>query len=166
MLDDLSVIQYTRLMSAIEAIMQFRDEFEFLSNFYLHPIVYNGKDWKTSEHAYQAAKTLVAAEIQKIADAPSPGRAKRFGGPPEKGGIVTLRQDWKTVRVPIMYDILSEKFSDPQLEERLLATGQLKLVEGNTWNDTFWGVDIRTGVGQNMLGRLLMRIREDKLYFS
>ena len=47
------------------------------------------------------------------------------------------------------------------LKQRLLATGDKRLVEGNTWGDTFWGVDLRSGRGENQLGRILMRVREE-----
>ena len=45
------------------------------------------------------------------------------------------------------------------LKQLLLATGDLVLEEGNTWHDTFWGVDARTREGENHLGRILMRVR-------
>lgn len=41
---------------------------------------------------------------------------------------------------------------------RLLATGSAELIEGNVWNDTFWGVC--RGRGQNHLGRILMEVRD------
>lgn len=145
--------------------MTFRGEFDFLSNFYPQPIVFEGREWLTSEHAYQASKTLVDEEWQQIRDAPSAGKAKRLGKRKEDGGIVTLRPDWKEVRVGIMHAIQEAKFSIPELEQKLLSTGKLRLVEGNVWNDGFWGVDNRTGLGQNVLGKLLMQIREEKLHF-
>jgi predicted NAD-dependent protein-ADP-ribosyltransferase YbiA (DUF1768 family) len=52
------------------------------------------------------------------------------------------------------------KFSTHQeLRERLLATGEAELIEGNTWNDTFWGVC--KGEGQNWLGKILMEVRKE-----
>ena len=45
------------------------------------------------------------------------------------------------------------------LRQQLLDTGDAELVEGNSWNDTFWGVSARTGKGKNWLGRLLMQVR-------
>jgi ribA/ribD-fused uncharacterized protein len=149
-----------------DELMQFREEFSFLSNFYIHPIIWGGREWATSEHAYQAAKTLVSEEVEQIAAAKSPGIAKRLGKSKEDGGIVTLRADWKAVRVGIMHSILEAKFSIPELEEKLLSTGKIRLIEGNVWKDTFWGVDMNTLVGQNMLGKLLMQIREDKINFG
>ena len=146
--------------------MSFRGEFDFLSNFFPQPIAFEGRVWLTSEHAYQAAKTLVVEEWQQIRDAPSAGKAKRLGKSKADGGIVTLRPDWYDVRVPIMHAIQEAKFEVPALEERLLSTGNIKLVEGNVWGDTFWGVDIRTGIGKNVLGKLLMQIREEKRSFG
>ena len=40
-------------------------------------------------------------------------------------------------------------------------TGNLVLEEGNGWHDTFWGVDLKTGEGENHLGRILMQVREE-----
>ena len=64
-----------------------------------------------------------------------------------------------------MYEILVEKFTIPELKEKLLATGDEYLEEGNYWHDNYWGnchcekcADI---TGQNKLGILLMKIRED-----
>jgi predicted NAD-dependent protein-ADP-ribosyltransferase YbiA (DUF1768 family) len=58
-----------------------------------------------------------------------------------------------------MLHLLQQKFSDPVLKEKLLATGGAVLVEGNTWGDTFWGVYKRNGM--NHLGRLLMKVRAE-----
>lgn len=58
-----------------------------------------------------------------------------------------------------MEELLVIKFSgkDPFLTRALMATGNAELVEGNTWNDTFWG--ICNGTGENHLGKLLMKVR-------
>ena len=56
--------------------------------------------------------------------------------------------------------LLQQKFSDPSLAEKLISTHPNQLVEGNTWGDRFWGVDLKTRLGQNRLGRLLMILRD------
>lgn len=145
-------------------IMVFDGKYAFLSNFYPCSPLYMGQVWKSSEHAYQAAKALSATDFTAIADAGSPGQAKRMGK--KLAEAHKVRPDWNDVRVGIMHDILVAKFAIPDLEERLLSTGKLKLVEGNMHHDVFWGVDIRTGKGQNMLGKLLMQIREQKQSFE
>ena len=75
------------------------------------------------------------------------------------GRKVSLRPDWEDVKIPIMLGLLITKFYDARLRAMLLETGDAELVEGNYWNDRFWGVDIRTGRGENHLGQLLMTVR-------
>ncbi len=44
----------------------------------------------------------------------------------------------------------------------LVATGQEELVEGNDWEDRFWGVDPPgSNNGENNLGKILMRVRNE-----
>jgi predicted NAD-dependent protein-ADP-ribosyltransferase YbiA (DUF1768 family) len=55
---------------------------------------------------------------------------------------------------------VKDKFSrNPELRVKLLNTGDLQLVEGNYWGDTFWGVC--NGKGENHLGKILMRVRKE-----
>lgn len=71
-------------------------------------------------------------------------------------------QDWNSVKKYIlMKELLKKKFDNahPDLQQKLLATKDEELVEGNTWKDTCWGVC--NGVGQNRLGKLLMEIRSE-----
>jgi ribA/ribD-fused uncharacterized protein len=134
-------------------ISWFRDEYEFLSNFSASEIEYEGMLFPTVEHAFQAAKTLDIAERRKIGELATAGAAKRLGR------RVRLRSDWEQIKVGLMRDLLRLKFSKADLSERLLATGSAELIEGNNWNDTFWGVC--KGRGRNMLGQLLMEIRDE-----
>jgi Uncharacterized protein conserved in bacteria len=78
------------------------------------------------------------------------------------GMKVKLRSDWEHLKVGIMEKIVRAKFTqNPALAEQLVATRDLAIMEGNTWRDTFWGVDAATGRGENHLGRILMKIREE-----
>ena len=132
---------------------------EFLSNFSPAVVQYRGVKYRTVEHAYQAAKTLVFAERVQIQKAFSPNLAKKLGGPPHKGGIVTKRPNWEQIKLDVMLYLLRQKFSNPDLKSKLLGTADEELVEGNKWHDTFWGVC--NGVGSNHLGRLLMQVRQE-----
>lgn len=59
-----------------------------------------------------------------------------------------------------MYEICKAKFSqNEELRNRLLATGDEQLEEGNTWGDRIWGTV--NGIGENRLGNILMRVREE-----
>lgn len=108
-------------------IRTFFGEYRFLSNFWPASFVWQGKLWTTSEHAYQAAKTLDATEQDAILNLPTAVQAKRAGK------TVTLRNDWEQVKVAIMTELVYEKFNqNPELKKRLLATGDAVLEEGNS----------------------------------
>lgn len=130
--------------------MKFRDDYWFLSNMFVSPIEYKGIKYLCVEGAFQAQKC--------------PERASEFthlrGFEAKKlGKTVKLRKDWGDVRVPIMLELLEIKFSKPELQKKLIATGDLELIEDNEWRDTFWGKC--HGKGRNMLGRLLMVVRDE-----
>lgn len=137
------------------SIRRFHNEYDFLSNFHPSPIYWNGEVYPTVEHAFQAAKTLNPEYQGKIRRATTPAQAKRLGR------SVALRPDWETVKVETMRLLISCKFAkDTPLAAKLLATGDAELIEGNTWHDNFWGVDIRTPEkGLNWLGQILMEQR-------
>ncbi len=135
-------------------INRFREEYHFLSNLYSVPVLFDGITYKNSEAAFQAQKTLDLEERTQFANIINGVIAKR------KGKKVKLRPDWEAVKDDIMYRVCLAKFSQNEdLKEKLLATGEEELVEGNNWRDTYWGV--YNGVGQNRLGKILMRIREE-----
>lgn len=133
-------------------ITKFTGQYKFLSNFFACEVEYEGIAYPSSEHAFQAAKTLDRNERIKIARASSPGMAKTLGR------HVSLRRDWEETKDSIMEEILRIKFSNPELKDKLLRTGDSRLVEGNTWGDVYWGVC--GNKGKNKLGKLLMKVRE------
>lgn len=135
-------------------IDSFSGTFRFLSNFYPAPLLYEGIDYATSEHAFQAAKTLDQDQRLNIAMLETPGESKRYGK------TVKLRPDWDEIKIRVMYEIIEAKFTqNPGLAEKLIATDDTILIEGNVWGDKFWGVC--DGVGENHLGKILMGFREN-----
>lgn len=136
-------------------IDSFRGDFGFLSNFHEATIYVEGERYKSVEHAYQAYKTLDAESRKLVREAKTPGQAKKLGQ------AVALRADWNDVKVDLMRQFVKKKFENPFLRPLLGATGEAILIEGNTWNDTFWGVC--RGVGENWLGKILMEVREEIL---
>jgi len=136
----------------MKPIGSFFGQYRFLSNFYMVPIELGNVQYESSEHAYQAAKTKDKKMRKKIARQPTAWQAKQLGQE------IELREDWEERKVEIMYRILRAKFTQhKKLKEMLLATGDAELIEGNTWQDYFWGVC--QGKGKNMLGKLLMLLR-------
>lgn len=140
-------------------IRHFDGEHRFLSNFYPCRVKYAGVIWPTVEHAFQAAKTQDPIERLEILNAPSPGEAKKLGR------AVALRPDWDALKVPLMKILLASKFTlTERLGVQLIGTGDVQLIEGNTWHDNFWGDcycrSCADKIGHNNLGKLLMRLRE------
>jgi ribA/ribD-fused uncharacterized protein len=134
-----------------DPIASFEGEYRFLSNFWLCEIVYGGITFPSTEHAYQAAKTMDMDARRKIALAEHPAAAKKLGYK------VKIRPDWDAVKDQIMLQLLLIKFADPILMARLRDTLPHELIEGNHWGDFYWGVC--GGRGLNKLGKMLMRIR-------
>ena len=138
-----------------DVIGPFEGEYRFLSNFAPVGLRYDGSAFSTSEHAYQAAKARDEPAIyEKIAASTDPDEAKRLGRE------ATLPDEWTERKRFVMLEIVTAKFSqNPEIRESLLATGEKPLVELNSWGDTYWGADVDTGKGKNMLGRILMGVR-------
>lgn len=140
-------------------ISVFDGKYAFLSNFYESPITHDGITYPTNEHFFQAMKTLDINEKKKIAAASTPGQSKRMGR------TVTLRSDWEAVKSYYMELGLRLKFQNSDLAEKLIATGDEELVEGNIWHDNCWGnctcEQCANKPGENRLGKLLMKIREE-----
>ena len=123
----------------------------YLSNFYPCKINYLGVEFNSTEAAFQAAKCKNLQGFKSFSGL-NPTEAKR------KGRRISLRDDWEEVKLSVMKEILILKFQDKELKEKLLNTGNATLIEGNNWNDCYWGVC--NGIGENHLGKLLMEIRE------
>lgn len=165
-------------------IEEFRGEYRFLSNFWPAIVFFEGTEYDCLEKAYVAAKfdkdlilevktdfgqqpVHVRGHIAKIDTA---GKVKRFGRKHEKH----LRSDWGLVKLDIMRQLVSEKFSEINLElaKKLMATGDQHIQEGNTWGDTYWGIVTGgrqknlIGLGSNHLGKLLMARRTELQSFT
>jgi len=113
--------------------------------------------WKTPEHFYQAMKTNNKLQQKAIANAKTPGEAKRLGRK------CTIRPDWEKEKIMVMEYALRWKFrKGTELNKRLLET-KGEIIEWNTWHDNEWGncqcSNCLKIPGNNLLGKLLMKIR-------
>lgn len=136
-------------------IKLFRGTYEFLSNYYDPcPVTYRGLTYRNSEAAYQAQKCRFEDKKELFTDL-SPDEAKGFGK------RIAIVPGWDDIKAEVMREIVHAKFSQhPELAERLLATGEQELVEGNFWHDNFFGAcgcpACRDLPAQNWLGLILM----------
>lgn len=136
-------------------INRFEGKYHFLSNFFVCPVRYKGLLYTNSEAAFQAAKATEEKMKQVFTYLP-PSEAKYLGR------RVQLRPDWEQVKDEVMLDIVRAKFkNNADLRQKLLETGNEELVEGTLWKDMYWGIDLKTGKGENHLGKILMQVREE-----
>lgn len=133
--------------------------YEWLSNFYEKSFIFKGHPCLTAEGAYQRMKSPSLDMETHIALMEANGATAR-----KIGKTVDLRSDWDTYRIEAMALVLDAKFSDGTLAQKLIATGNTQLVHSSPW-DTYWGVDNK-GKGKNMLGKLLMELREGLCYLQ
>lgn len=131
-----------------EAITEFRGDYYFLSNMYPCSVTVNGVTYKSAESAYQAQKSGEFVVFAALDGYKAKQMSKNF----------PTASDWMDNRVRVMENVLLAKFTDPKLVELLYQTGDAELVHDNTHNDRFWGV--YNGKGTNVLGLLLMRVRQ------
>ena len=122
----------------------------FLSNFYEVNIEWHDRTYRNAEAIFQAMKSNDPSVHLKFTNLT--GREAKA-----LGKRIKMREEWNDIKLRVMKDILTKKFSNPALALMLWHTGEQEIIEGNTWNDTYWGVS--NGIGSNHLGKILMEIR-------
>lgn len=165
------------------------NKYKVFSNFAKYPVTINGVEWPTNEHYFHAMKFEGIDEVHTeygekiIRNASTPAKTKYLGNQKnprytntflntsdrtllvdyieeykQKG--VKIRPDWDTYRLEVMYRINKSKYDQyPELKELLLSTKNAIIQEASP-TDSFWGIG-NNGKGQNMLGRILMKIRDE-----
>lgn len=130
-------------------------EYGCFSNFSNHPVELKGKAWSTSEHYFQAQKFAGTKYESQVRKCQGPGEAAAMG----RDRSLPLRADWEQVKDNVMRAAVLAKFlQNEEAQDELLSTGDEKLVE-HTKNDKYWA-DGGNGTGKNMLGIILMEVRE------
>ncbi len=131
-------------------IKEFQGEFRWLSNFTQVAIELDGRMFYSVEHAYMSAKSDDEKWKDYCENTFSAGQVKKASR------NITLVDNWDDIKVGVMRECIDQKFNHPFFKDKLLATEDSLIQEGNMWNDKFWGVCLKTGKGKNILGKLIM----------
>lgn len=135
-------------------INKFRGEYSWLSNFAKCEIVYKNTVYPSVENAYQSAKNN-DEEWKKFCSTENAIIVKK------NSHKIILIENWNFIKLSIMEELLRQKFIfNDYYKKKLIETKDEYIEEGNTWHDTFWGVNIISGKGENHLGKLIMQIRD------
>src|SRR6202012_2802154 len=124
------------------------------------PISFEGQEFATAEHAYQAGKASKKNVREWILSAPTPSLVAMAAH-----GLYTwdIVPNWSRIKFDRMRAVLKAKFTQHEdLKALLLSTGEKRLVEAGSTNNAvnrLWGE--ANGKGTNMLGVLLMEVRSD-----
>lgn len=136
-----------------DVIDKFTGEYDFLSNRFNCRFTWQGQKYCNAEAAFQSSKCTDTAD-RKFFSTCSADKAVA------KGNTLTPPADWEERRLEIMESVLRAKFEqNPTLMDRLIATADRRLINGNSRHDTYWGVDLYTWQGENRLGKIIMDIR-------
>lgn len=155
-------------------IIPFKSHESVYSNFYSCQINVFGLDFKSSEHAYQHEQAMAAnmPELaQEIKASQHAGKAKQLSKRIPK----EFRTTWEQTNVQIMKEILVAKFQQvPAFHDALLESPNSILAESTS--DTFWASGLQPDItqishpdhwpGMNMLGKVLMEIRDEAHLFE
>ena len=144
---------------------------KWLSTFNVaNPFKYNDMEYSSVENAFHAQKVddnderveeYRIALSTNVDDVLEPNIAKKFGGRKsfEENGF-TLRQDWDKVKLKIMKEITREYYvSNQEFLDKLINTGNKKLIHSGFRIDDYWGV--KKSGGENNHGKILMELREE-----
>lgn len=154
----------TYIRSVAVVVYKTKEDFGGLSNMASgFPLQINGVRILTTEALYQACRFPHMPEVQReIIGQHSPMTAKMKSKPHRKDS----RSDWDEVRYKVMRWCLRVKLAQNYEEfgQLLLSTHDWPIVEQSR-KDDYWGAKLvdeagNTLIGQNVLGRLLMELRE------
>lgn len=138
-------------------IYEFRGDYGWLSNFYPCKVTYRHSEFDSVEQAYMFAKNDTSGDWLEFCLNNPPAICKA------QSKLIKIRDDWDSVKLEIMELLLEQKFNKEPFKSKLIATGNRNIIEGNYWNDSFWGIDLKVNpnYGENHLGRIIMKIRDN-----
>ena len=137
-----------------DVIDRFTGEYDYLSNRFSCPFIWQGLRYNNAEAAFQSSKCTDMPQRKVFCNCSADKAAL-------KGRDIAPPSGWENDQITIMESVLIAKFEqNPSLMKRLVETGNTLLVNGSNKKDTFWGVDLYSWKGENHLGKILMEIRD------
>ncbi len=136
------------------------NEYGFLSNQITldKPILFDGLAYYSIEAFYYAMKTSDKDKRRKIAQLnikQSSAAVKSIGK------TIPEKPDWYIQKWAVLLYALRDKFSQSRYRQLLLNTENLYIEETNWWGDCYFGVDIKSGLGFNIHGCMIMHVRNE-----
>ncbi|KAJ7699659.1 DUF1768-domain-containing protein [Mycena rosella] len=132
------------------------NQYQGFTNRAPYTVKYNGKEYPSSQHLYQAFKYMdnrpdIAEKIRTISK--SSIKAFKYS----MKNIAHQHPDWDRMRIAKMEITLYHKFAQhEQLKQALLRTGDAELIRHT--EDDFWGIG-KDQKGRNEQGKALERVR-------
>lgn len=143
-------------MENSDPIFFYEHEFYVFSNFSSFKLLWKGRDWMTSEHAYHSEKF----DSEDIKELIFQTRSAHDAFKLAKEYREQYRPDWHDIKVSVMKELLRAKVEQhPYVQKKLLETGDREIIE-DSWRDDFWGWGPNKD-GHNQLGKLWMELREE-----
>lgn len=138
----------------MDKIKSFVGEYRWLSNFAPVNVKIGENIFRSVEHAYQSEKSQEKNWKTCCLCIDRPGKIKKMSRK------IKLSSDWEEKKIKVMKECLEQKYEQEPYKTLLIKTYPMIIEEGNYWNDIFWGIDLRTNKGKNILGKLIMNIRK------
>ena len=135
--------------------IMFRGAKSSFSNFFPAPITIWSTTFRTTEHAYQFRKALEMGQhaiADNIRHAPTGWKAM------DMAESITTNEHWGNIKQSIMYQLLQVKAEQCSVFRRDLEASKGEMLVEDTSHE-YWGRG-NNGTGLNMLGRLLMVLRD------
>ncbi len=140
-------------------------EYGWLGNMAPFPIVYNDKEWRTTEALFQALRFEDDTIREEIRAQRSPMAAKMVAKKyPDKISVIPISEK-DIENMELVCKLKLEQH--PELKEKLKETGEQLIVEDVTkrpnGRNIVWGAALKDGVweGQNILGKIWMKLRKE-----
>lgn len=159
-------------MKKTDKFIFFWGDRDVYSNFHYSPFYHQGKKFIWSEQAvmYRKAMLFGAKDVaEQILKASSPKKCRDLG---RSTDIPFKQAVWVRERERVYKSVLRDKFALPALRKQIVKSGDRVLAEASPF-DKIWGIGLRDNHpdaenpekwrGKNLLGKVLMEIREEIL---